>query len=132
MTLVGLGSIRRSLAAGPEAPRAARRAVEFLAGYLDDDLLETSRLVVTELVTNSLRHASLTQDQRIELSVSLRRECLRIEVTDDGPGFVPHTPELGPEQRSGWGLWLVDQLSDRWEVDRPHSTIWCELDRRAG
>ena len=53
MTLVGLGSIRRSLAAGPEAPRAARHAVEFLAGYVDDDLLETSRLVVTELVTNS-------------------------------------------------------------------------------
>jgi len=100
-------------------------------GYVDDDLLETSRLVVTELVTNSLRHASLTPDQRIELSVSLRRDCLRIEVTDDGPGFLPRTPELGPEQRSGWGLWLVDQLSDRWEVDRPHSTIWCELDRRA-
>ena len=40
MTLVGLGSIRRSLAAGPEAPGAARRAVEFLAGYVDDDLLD--------------------------------------------------------------------------------------------
>ena len=134
MTLVGLGSIRRSLAAGPEAPRAARSAVEFLADYVDDDLLESSRLVVTELVTNSLRHASLTPDQRIELSVSLRRDCLRIEVTDDGPGLsAPRHSGARPRTTVRLALlpWLVDQLSDRWEVDRPRSTIWCELDRRA-
>ena len=58
-------------------------------------------------------------------------ECLHIEVTDDGAGFDPTVTR--PEPRSlrsgGWGLWMVDQLTDRWGVDFSHSTrVWCEFD----
>ncbi len=123
------GPIRLSMAAGVDAPFAARQALEALTGRIDEDLLERTRLIVTELVTNSVRHAPPGEDGEVDMSVSLFPEYLRIEVTDGGSGFKPDTPELSPGQTSGWGLWLVEQLTDRWGIDRRHSTrAWCEID----
>ena len=40
-------------------------------------------------------------------------------------------PERGNSD-AGWGLWLIDQLTDRWGVDCSHSTrVWLEFDRGA-
>ena len=117
------------MAAGVDAPSSARQALGALAGRIDEDLLEKTRLIVTELVTNSVRHAPPGEDGEVDMSVSLFPEYLRIEVTDGGSGFKPDTPELSPGQTSGWGLWLVEQLTDRWGIDRRHSTrAWCEID----
>lgn len=126
-------SFRLSLAPYPGAPREARRALEGLGSDLDKDLAERADLVVSELVTNSLKYADVGQSDRIELSVSVRPALLRIEVTDPGDGFEPVA--LGPgreEEVGGWGLWVVDQMTDRWGVDFSHSTrVWCEFDLRA-
>jgi hypothetical protein len=57
---------------------------------------------------------------------------LRIEVSDSGPGFDPVStrPDPGGNDPGGWGLWLVDQLTDRWGVDLSHSArVWMEFDR---
>jgi serine/threonine-protein kinase RsbW len=104
-----------------------------LSGYVDDDLVERGRLVVTELVTNSVRHARLTPAQQIELRVSARRDLLRVEVIDDGHGFDPAATRPEPARADGgWGLRLVAQLTDRWEIDVSHSTrVWCEFIARA-
>jgi serine/threonine-protein kinase RsbW len=111
----------------------ARRALEGFSGKLDDDLMERSTLVITEVVTNSVVHAGLTASQPIDLNIVLLPDMLRVEVTDQGEGFEPPTGRPDPSQRSGgWGLWLVDQLTDRWGVDFSHSTrVWCEFDRTA-
>jgi len=124
-------SFRLSLAAYPGAPREARRALEGLGSDLDKDLAERVDLVVSELVTNSLKYADLSESERIELSVSLRPALLRIEVTDQGDGFEPQALRPGRENEvGGWGLWVVDQMADRWGVDFSHSTnVWCEFDR---
>lgn len=112
-----------------DAPYAARQALEALAGRIDEDLLEKARLIVTELVTNSVRHAPPGEAGEVGIVVSPFPDCLRIEVTDGGNGFRPDSPEPSPGQTSGWGLWLVEQLTDRWGVDRQHSTrVWCEID----
>jgi anti-sigma regulatory factor (Ser/Thr protein kinase) len=125
--------IRRSLAPDLNATGDARRALDGFSGQLEDDVLERGALVVTEVVSNSVKHAGLTAAQRIDLNIAVLPECLRIEVPDEGGGFDPAVTR--PEPRSlrsgGWGLWMVDQLTDRWGVDFSHSTrVWCEFDLR--
>jgi anti-sigma regulatory factor (Ser/Thr protein kinase) len=118
------------MVADSDAPAAARRALAGLVGRLDEELLDRSRLIVTELVTNSVQHAPAGPSERIELQLAASPGRLRIEVTDGGHGFEPGTHELSLDQTSGWGLWLIDQLTDRWGVDHAHSTwVWCEIDR---
>ena len=124
--------IRRTLRHEPDAAPAARRALEDLCFQIDDDLLERSRLVLSEVVTNSVRHARLRARQRIDLEVWVLPHLLRIEVTDDGPGFDPIVVRPDPDNAAsgGQGLWIVDQLTDRWGVDLSHSTcVWLEFDR---
>ena len=125
-----IDAVRRSLAPDQDAPGAARRALDGFRGRLDDDVIERSALVVTEVVTNSVTHAGLTAAQPIDLNIQASPGCLRIEVTDEGTrSFDPvvRAPDTG--QSSGRGFWMVDQLSDRWGVDFTRSTrVWCEFD----
>lgn len=122
--------VRRSLAPDLDAPAAARRALDGFGGQLEEDVIERSALVVTEVVTNSVTHAGLTAAQPIDLNIQMLPACLRIEVTDEGTGgFDPVVTLPYPDQDSGRGFWMVDQLSDRWGVDFIRSTrVWCEFD----
>jgi anti-sigma regulatory factor (Ser/Thr protein kinase) len=130
MPLEGIGSQRRWLLAAPDAGAAARREFDDLAGHVEKDVVDRSRLVLTELVTNSVRHAGLGPDRQIQLGLSVRTELVRIEVGDEGSGFMRVAVPPDPAQESGWGLWLVDQLADRWGLDPgPGAHVWCELDR---
>ena len=55
---------------------------------------------------------------------------VRVEVTDHGPGFEARARDPSTQHESGWGLYLVDQLSDRWGVSRTDGTAaWFEIDR---
>jgi anti-sigma regulatory factor (Ser/Thr protein kinase) len=123
--------LRHSFPADINAPDAARRALGTLKADLDDDLLERSGLALVEVVTNSIQHAGLGPTDEIELSLSLRPELLRIEVSDDGPGFTPAPVASKPDKEPrGWGLYVVDRATDRWGIDSSHSTrVWLEFDR---
>jgi len=116
------------LPAEPGSAAAARRAVEGELG-LAGEILDTVKLLVSELVTNSVRHAGLPASAAIALRVRAERELVRVEVTDPGHGFDPaERPE--PSEDGGWGLRLVESLADRWGVERtPAARVWCELDR---
>ena len=66
----------------------------------------------------------------VELSVGI--DLVRACVTDPGPGFEATPREPGDDPGSGWGLFLVEQLSDRWGVELAGGTsVWFEIDRRA-
>jgi anti-sigma regulatory factor (Ser/Thr protein kinase) len=115
------------LPGGPEAAARARRELSKLRADIDPPLMETLRLLVTELVSNSVRHA---QSRTVVLKVLVGRSMVLTEVSDEGPGFDPAaTGEPGAE--SGWGLFLVERLADRWGVK--HGTgstrVWFELQR---
>jgi anti-sigma regulatory factor (Ser/Thr protein kinase) len=120
------------LARDPDSAAEARRALGEVSDHLSPRRLEDARLLVSELVTNAIRHAGLDDDDLIKLVVVTGEQALRIEVCDPGRGFEPAEPSLDPARRSGWGLYLVRELSDRWGVDRNAQTrVWFELDREA-
>jgi anti-sigma regulatory factor (Ser/Thr protein kinase) len=113
---------------GPEAPSKARRALGKLRGDLDPPLMETMRLLVTELISNSVKHAKA---EAVSLRVLVGRQSVLVEVTDHGPGFQ-HRPRRRSDARdSGWGLFLVERLAHRWGVgnDGPATRVWFELRR---
>jgi anti-sigma regulatory factor (Ser/Thr protein kinase) len=120
------------LARDPDSPAEARRALGEVSDQLSPRRLEDAQLLVSELVTNAIRHAGLHDDDRIKLVVVAGDRALRIEVCDPGRGFEMTEPNPDPARPSGWGLYLVRELSDRWGVDRSVQTrVWFELDREA-
>jgi anti-sigma regulatory factor (Ser/Thr protein kinase) len=117
------------LPGGADAAAAARRALAPLERHIAAPMLNDVRLLVSELVTNSVRHAAAGPPAAValDLRVSSRRLC--VGVSDDGPGFEVERRDAGMESDSGWGLFLVDQLADRWGVESNRLTrVWFELD----
>jgi anti-sigma regulatory factor (Ser/Thr protein kinase) len=114
-----------------EAVGHARRSVEDLGEDLDPDVREHLRLLVSELVSNSVRHAELSASDRIRLQLAARDDRIRVEVTDPGDGFdLPLGEDPPPDSPSGWGLYLVDRIADRWGVEgNDTTTVWFELAR---
>ena len=120
---------RLRIGGGPRAAGRARNELARLDG-LDTPLLETVRLLVTELVTNSVRHAGAAA---VELVVAIAVERVRVEISNPGRPFEPQIREAGveSESESGWGLFLVDRLSDAWGVvdESGYQRVWFELGR---
>jgi uncharacterized protein YjbJ (UPF0337 family)/anti-sigma regulatory factor (Ser/Thr protein kinase) len=111
------------------APREARRSLEALRPTLDDSLVDDAELLVSEIVSNAVRHAALDRTDSIELLVRGSRSILHIDVIDPGPGFDPEEVSR-PSSRGGWGLWLLARLATRWGVERGEVTrVWFELER---
>ena len=115
--------------AGATAAASARNALLALDGRLPEDLLNDIRLLVSELVTNSVRHAGVAAHECVRMQVQVTESTVRVEVADRGEGFEP-VPRDGDRSRpGGWGLYLVDQLADRWGVARNHlNRVWFEID----
>jgi anti-sigma regulatory factor (Ser/Thr protein kinase) len=113
----------------PETVAHARTAIDRALGpALPAPVANDLRLIVSELVTNVVRHAALDQDQELELRGELADGCVRVEVSDPGKGFEPAvTP--APDRASGWGLFLLDQLAHRWGAVRNEpNVVWFEID----
>jgi anti-sigma regulatory factor (Ser/Thr protein kinase) len=117
----------RLLAADGEALAEARAMVEEVEG-LSRAARDDIALLVTELVGNSLRHAGLGPDDRVRVRIARQRGSVRVEVTDPGPGFSPMRERPGRRQTGGRGIYLVEQVADRWGLERAGETcVWFEL-----
>ncbi|MDX6722926.1 MAG: hypothetical protein QOD73_1330 [Solirubrobacteraceae bacterium] len=123
--------IALELPAEPHSAKVARDAVAGLDGHLGDVFGDVV-LVISELVTNSVRHAGLDASDPVQLSVNVDGDTVRVAVRDMGPGFKPPPAPDDPGHVGGWGLVLVEQLADRWgvESDGDANVVWCELKRR--
>jgi anti-sigma regulatory factor (Ser/Thr protein kinase) len=112
----------------PRAPQAARHVIDGLAGHLPQDVLDRFRLVISELVTNAVQHAPDSAEP-IRLLAHIDADAVRVDITDGGKEFEPPTRRPRPDKQSGWGLFLVDALADRWGLSRQQSSgVWCEFD----
>jgi anti-sigma regulatory factor (Ser/Thr protein kinase) len=112
----------------------ARHAVAGLKPYLNPGVADNAELLVSELVTNSVRHAGLPDEAAIELCVRASAEVLMVEVADAGQGFDHPSMSrpravAGVAEPSGWGLFLVDRISDRWGAVQSNgeTRVWFEL-----
>lgn len=114
----------------PDAPAAARRWLDALPHFheLGQDAFD-ARLLVTELVANSVQHAGLGPGELVRVRASLAGCVLRIEVEDAGPGFATFERRRSPTVEGGRGLELVAVIATRWGVERNGRTVvWFEME----
>ncbi|MGA5413085.1 ATP-binding protein [Streptomyces pseudogriseolus] len=117
-----------SFPADPDAVRAARRAVRAqLARWELDGVTDLAALLVSELVTNALRHATGPVGVCLTRPAG-RSGVLLVEVSDPVPE-PPHERVARPDDEGGRGLQLLARSSRRWgHRSGPHGkTVWCEL-----
>lgn len=117
----------------PPSPGAVAEArlvaTQAASERVSPEVVETLRLLVSEVVTNSVRHSATTEP--IELELSFDRQ-VRVEVTDHGQGFPRESRGVTPDQEGGFGLYLVEQLAESWGVVRNSVTrVWFALALRA-
>ena len=120
--------LRMALPPDVPAVRLARRATRdtlaaWQLGYLEEDAV----LLVSELVTNAVRHAIDTGAIGLELTSA--DTWLRLEVQDGDPNWR-QADDLDDCDESGYGFVLVDALADRWGVRRISAgkAVWAEFD----
>ncbi len=129
MTDRKLQELKLELPLRPEAPMLARDSARNISKGVDDEqVTEAVVLVLSEIVTNSVRHTNGVPSDTIEIRLVRAPEKIRGEVRDHGPGFEPKPRPLTKEQTSGWGLNIVQNLTERWGVERNGGTcVWFEI-----
>jgi len=124
MTPQRSASVTLQLAPGPLAPRDARAAVRRVMQGCRPRAVERAMLLASELVTNAVIHAATP----LVLSVALDGGLLRVLVEDDDENTPVMAAARGPH--GGFGLHIVEELSDRWgSTRRPGGgkVVWFEI-----
>jgi hypothetical protein len=105
-----------------------RESGQVVDGPSSGDLLDVAQLLLTELLSNALRHS----ETPILVAAALHEGLLRVEVTDSGHR-MPKMRQAGPGETAGRGLQLVDTLSSSWGVTplEHGKRVWFELDPSA-
>jgi serine/threonine-protein kinase RsbW len=100
-----------------QAPAAARAlAADFLRHRVTPRLVDIAQLIMSELVSNSLRHNAAPHGQAVVVRIALERGTWRLEVEDPGGGGVlAPDPERAAAGRLGMNL--VQSLSECWGVE---------------
>src|SRR5688500_19966081 len=97
----------------PESVGEARHALSEVLEGVDERTQDGVTVIVSELVTNAIKHGP---DRPIALRVWRDGEAVRGEIEDEGRGKVEiwRESDRGPE--GGYGLPIVEAMSDRWGV----------------
>jgi anti-sigma regulatory factor (Ser/Thr protein kinase) len=117
------------LTQGVTAGRAARQTVLARNATLPTRVRDDVLLLVSELVTNAVRHAGAGPDSPLRVRLRHGAERVLVAVTDKGPGFSPPATPAGLDASGGWGLYLMDRIADRWGVEPTPSgsRVWFEI-----
>jgi len=111
------------LLVSPRAPGQARRWVSEQGSDLPRGTLDLLLLLVSELVTNSVRHSGAVPGERLQIGLERGDGTIHVDVQDPGAGFDRHDLRPGPH-----GLRIVQAGADRWGVDSSGpTTVWFEL-----
>jgi anti-sigma regulatory factor (Ser/Thr protein kinase) len=115
--------------AGPSAAAWARNALVAIHPHVDAEPMADIRLLVSELVTNSVRHSDMAAHDTVGLDVVVDGDTIHVQVCDTGTGFEPTPRKAGQSKAGGWGLYLVERLADRWGVrSNGFTRVWFEID----
>ena len=112
-----------------DAPAQARAALEVFDQILTPEMLEDLQLVVSELVTNSVKFGP---KRPITLGLKIGNDgIVSGEVIDQGDIEKAKVQMTGePTLEGGWGLHLVDQVAKRWGVHEGSTHVWFEIGAR--
>ena len=117
------------LVAEPVAVGQARSWLSALArGAVGAPRISDLELVLTEVVTNAIRHGE--PGGAVRVAATPKAAFLCVQVTDDGPGLVPNPGAMASEEHGGFGLFIVERLTRRWGVTRENrqTRVWFEFD----
>jgi hypothetical protein len=112
----------------PESAQRARKELEQFRGSLDDAAFIDLRLLVNELVVEALRDPDSGGVGTIKLRAEVEGDRVHVAVAEGAGAY--RLPSRRPEPGDvGWGLHLVQRLSNRWGMQRegPRSTVWLEM-----
>ena len=110
----------KEIPGGVDAPCVARELLtDRLAETVPEAAMHDLHLLATEVVTNAVLHAHVSDAGTLELRVATAKDSVQVSVTD--PGDVATRPEVqepDPAVAGGMGLFLVDQISSAWGYER--------------
>ncbi|MEA2410910.1 MAG: serine/threonine-protein kinase RsbW [Thermoleophilaceae bacterium] len=109
----------------PQAAFLARRALDDLHGSVDPDVLPDVRLLVSELITNSVKYGG---EGPVRLEIQASDKSVRAEIIDQGVGFTPKVRDSDLDRVGGWGLHLTERLTSRWGTYEGSTHVWFEID----
>ena len=99
--------------------------MERFAADVDPALVPDVKLLVSELITNSVKYGG---EGEVHLQLFSRHpRHIRVEVVDQGSGFVPVARDRPATDVGGWGLHLVETLADSWGVHEGSTHVWFEI-----
>jgi anti-sigma regulatory factor (Ser/Thr protein kinase) len=118
--------VRLALESGPTAAPLARDELRLRLGdRLSADSLTSLLLIVSELVTNSVRHAP---GEPIEVRITVNDDgSVRGEVEDQGAGDIEIRELTHGGTSGGFGLRIVEALTDQWGVYEDSTNVWFEM-----
>ena len=116
-----MNTLSTNLPRSPGSVSSARRLVNGHTTALGAQQREDAALMVSELVTNAVVHGVGS----ISLRIDVEADAVRIEVADEGNVALAPSPTAGAH--GGWGLRIVEQLSDDWGVRDGSTKVWFRL-----
>ena len=108
-----------------EAPAQARDAIMQLEPSLPEHVLPDMTLLVSELITNSVKYGG---EGPVRLEIINAPDRIRAEIVDQGVGFTPKQRDDDLSRVGGWGLHLTEELTDRWGTYEGSTHVWFEID----
>jgi anti-sigma regulatory factor (Ser/Thr protein kinase) len=107
----------------PESAAIARRQLVAWLGdhQAQDECVDDARLVISELVGNSVRHARPLADGTMQVAWIAGPQSIEVAVTDGGALTAPERVDAGVSDLAGRGLSIVETLADRWWVESSRS-----------
>ncbi len=109
---------------------ARRRLVSDLmtAGIYDSAACDVA-LIISELLSNALRHAAPLPGSQIRVAWRIDEESVQVSVSDGGGMTVPELGEPTPGATGGRGLRIVERLSRRWGTSTGDAgtTVWAQV-----
>jgi two-component sensor histidine kinase len=111
-----------------EAPAKARRAcTDRTRNVVPGDVADTACLLVSELVTNTVRHGDCQPDDTLDVLIDREPDGLRVAVCQRTAIGALEVAAGQAVREGGWGLMLLDQLAAEWGVEQDPNCVWFKL-----